>query len=64
MNKYIAHKIVLAISGIVAPLVMASAAWAGGVPAPLAGAFGPAGLLVAGVAYGGYRLAKHMRDRS
>lgn len=34
----------------------AGAAYAGGapVPAPLAGAFGPAGIVVAGVAYAGY----------
>jgi hypothetical protein len=37
-------------------------AWAGiGVPAPLVGVTGPAGLLAAGVAYGGYLLYKRYR---
>ena len=37
-------------------------AWAGMLaPAPLAGVTGPAGLLAAGVAYGGYLLYKRYR---
>jgi hypothetical protein len=44
------------LAGSVAP------AWAGvGVPAPLAGVTGPVGLLVAGVAYGGYLLYRRYR---
>lgn len=34
-----------------------------GVPAPLAGAFGPVGIGVAVCAYGGYRVVKHYRNR-
>lgn len=34
-----------------------------GVPAPLAGAFGPVGIGVAICAYGGYRVVKHYRNR-
>ncbi len=34
-----------------------------GVPAPLAGAFGPVGIGVAVCAYGGYRVIKHYRNR-
>ena len=33
------------------------------VPAPLAGALGPAGLLVCGAAFGGYLLIRKLRDR-
>ncbi len=33
------------------------------VPAPLAGALGPVGLIGAGVAYLGYRIVKHIRNR-
>jgi hypothetical protein len=36
-------------------------AWAGAAPAPLAGAAGPVGLLVAAVGYGGYLLYKRYR---
>jgi hypothetical protein len=36
-------------------------AWAGAAPAPLAGAAGPVGLLVAAAAYGGYLLYKRYR---
>lgn len=32
-------------------------------PAPLAGAFGPAGLIAFGAAYGGAKLIKHYRNR-
>jgi hypothetical protein len=36
-------------------------AWAGVVPAPIAGVAGPVGLVAAGVAYGGYLLYKRYR---
>jgi hypothetical protein len=40
-------------------------AWAGlPVPAPLAGVTGPIGIMVAGVAYGGYLLFRRYRNRS
>jgi hypothetical protein len=46
-------------------LCLTQAALAGApVPAPLAGAAGPAGLLVFGVAYGGYLLVKKLRSRN
>lgn len=32
-------------------------------PAPMAGVLGPYGLIVAGLAYVGYRVVKHLRSR-
>lgn len=46
-------------------IVSLGPSWAGvPVPAPLVGVTGPAGLLAAGAAYGGYLLFKHFRNRS
>ena len=45
-----------------AATIVADIAFAGApVPAPVAGAFGPVGLVVAGAAYVGYRVFKHFR---
>ncbi|PPD25661.1 MAG: hypothetical protein CTY20_15535 [Hyphomicrobium sp.] len=44
-------------------LVMSSSVWAGGiVPAPLAGAAGPVGLLAVGVGYIGYRAYRRFKQ--
>jgi hypothetical protein len=46
-------------------LVSAGPSWAGimGTPVPLIGVTGPYGLMAAGVAYGGYRLFKRLKNR-
>lgn len=49
---------------VIAAALLPGAAYAGVVvPAPLAGAFGPAGLVVGGVAYLGYLGVKRLRRR-
>jgi hypothetical protein len=51
-------------SGLSMLVVGAGPSWAGApVPAPLVGVTGPAGLLAAGAAYGGYLLFKRLRNR-
>jgi hypothetical protein len=45
-------------------LLSTGPSWAGlPVPAPLVGVTGPVGIAVAGIAYGGYLLAKRYRNR-
>ena len=64
MKSEFEAKLVLSLSAAVAFFAATGSAMAGAaIPAPLAGAFGPAGLVVAGVAYGGIRLARHLRNR-
>ena len=45
-------------------LLGADACWAGNpVPTPLVGVTGPAGIVIAGIAYGGYLLFRRFRTR-
>jgi hypothetical protein len=54
----------LSLVGLVTSFVTADVALAGApVPAPLAGALGPIGLIAVGAAYGGYVLVKKFRNR-
>jgi RimJ/RimL family protein N-acetyltransferase len=59
-------RIVTTGSGLVAVVLLgAGTAWAGiGAPAPLVGVTGPAGIVAAGVAWGGYWLYRRYRDRA
>lgn len=55
---------IFSLAGVSAALTLASLslAWAGTpTPAPLAGVTGPAGLVVAGLVYGGYLLYRRSR---
>ena len=61
LNSNFDSRLTLALSAVAALFATTSSALAG-TPAPLAGAFGPVGLVVAGAGYGGYRLVKYVRN--
>jgi len=51
------------LAGLAALMVSAGPSWAGlPIPAPLIGVTGPAGLVAAGVVYGGYLLFKRFKN--
>jgi hypothetical protein len=65
MNSRFLRSTAVGLSGLSVFIIGAGPVWAGApVPAPLIGATGPLGLLAAGIAYGGYLLAKRLRNRS
>jgi hypothetical protein len=66
MSKFRSYSVnaKVAIAALVALVAAPLPALAGAVaPAPLAGVLGPYGLVAAGLAYGGYRVVKHLRSR-
>jgi hypothetical protein len=51
-------------SGLAVLVVSVTPTWAGApIPAPLVGVTGPAGIVAAGLAYGGYLLFRRLRNR-
>jgi hypothetical protein len=62
VNAVVAFAVCAGATGLALLVGSGAPAWAGiAGPAPLVGVTGPAGLLAAGVAYGGYLLYKRYR---